>query len=425
MLAACTAEGYTGDIYCKDCGVKTGTGKTTAALGHQYSITVTRQPTISREGIRTYTCTRSGCGHSYTESIPRLSEDSESHSHSYNGTVTREAACTDGGIVTYTCSCGDRYTEHTPALGHNYRSAVTKQPTTTAEGEMTYTCTRCGYSYTTAIARLTATETPEENRPDTGDAGTPEENRPDTGMPFVKDNTEKSGWDIIREDIEAAGDGESITVDMNGSTIVPGNVLDDIKGRDVTIILDLGNGIIWSVNGQSITMDSVGDIDFAVSTGTNSIPVDIINSITGENYSIQISLAYEGEFDFTAVLRINLEEKNAGLYANLYYYNENTEEMEFICADEIAEDGSVNLTFTHASDYVIVIDDKPATEGSEETETATIPKQEGENKEQPENEIWKPFWIILLGAVVLLIGLGGVVVLKEKKKDKGDDERNA
>lgn len=83
---------------------------------------------------------------------------------------------------------------------------------------------------------------------------------------------------------------------------------------------------------------------------------DIINNVTGESYGIQISLAYEGEFGFTAVLSISLGKANAVLTASLYYYNKNTGELEFICKDRITEDGMASLAFTHASDYVIIVD---------------------------------------------------------------------
>lgn len=181
----------------------------------------------------------------------------------------------------------------------------------------------------------------------------------DTGMPQIKDDTGKKGWDVIKDEVDKSKDGGTVVVEMKGTSVVPGNVFDEIKGKNVTIVFDMGGGITWSVNGQSITGDRIGDIDFSVTVGTNTIPVDVINNVTGERKSQQISLAYEGEFGFTAVLSINMDKKNAGLYANLFYYNEKTGKLEFICADKIAEDGTTELTFTHASDYIIVIDETP------------------------------------------------------------------
>ena len=72
--ATCTQTGYAGDTYCTDCDKLMSTGKELAALGHDYKATVTKQPTTTEEGVRTYTCTR--CGHSYTESIAKLTSPS-------------------------------------------------------------------------------------------------------------------------------------------------------------------------------------------------------------------------------------------------------------------------------------------------------------------------------------------------------------
>lgn len=250
-----------------------------------------------------------------------------------------------------------------------------------------------------------------------------------TEAPFIRGENGKEGWDVIRDEVNQTQEGKTVTVDMNGSTVVPGDVLDEIKGKDITIVFDMGNGITWSINGQSIMADRVSDIDFTVTTGTNTIPVDIINNVTGERYSTQISLAYEGEFGFTAVLSINMDAKNAGFYANLFYYNEKTGDLEFICYDEIAADGTAELVFTHASDYAIVIDTEPMDKGVDKADgsKAEVPgtgndnTQTGSDSTQPGTEApdstWNPLWLLLIGAVVIVIGLGVFLVRKKKKSE--------
>lgn len=247
--------------------------------------------------------------------------------------------------------------------------------------------------------------------------------------PFIKGENGKEGWDVIRDEVNQVKDGDTVTVDMNGAAVVPSDVLSEIKGKDVTIVFDMGNGITWSVNGQSITGDAIGDIDFSVTTNTNSIPVDIINNITGERYSKQISLSYDGEFGFTAVLSINMEAENAGLFANLFYYNENTGEMEFICYDEIAADGTADLTFTHASDYAIVIDTEPMdsvsdgevlngeTDSDEEISTIENDKKDTQDVTEADSKTWNPWWVIIICIVVIVITLGAFIVIKKKKSE--------
>ena len=342
--ATCTQTGYAGDTYCTDCDKLLSTGKELAALGHDYKATVTKQPTTTEEGIRTYTCTR--CNSSYTESIAKLPE--EKHTHNYTGSITKEATCTEAGVRTYTCSCGNSYTENIPATGHSYVSKVTKAATTTEEGIMTYTCSKCGHSYTQPIAKIKSDDSNKDNgsqnqKPQSGtDNGNQNQKpQPDTDngnekgdsiKPYIKDDSGKEGWDVIKPQLAEAKSGDTVTVAMNGTTVVPKDVIDSIKGKDTTLVLDMGNGLSWKIYGKDIT-DAAGDIDFDVTVGADagkSIPVDVINNVTGERYSMNLTLAYDGEFGFTATLTVNMESKNAGLYANLFYYNEQTGELEFI-----------------------------------------------------------------------------------------------
>lgn len=425
--ATCTQTGYTGDTYCTDCNKLLRTGEELAALGHDYKATVTKQPTTTEEGVRTYTCTR--CNSSYTESIAKLPE--EQHTHNYTGSITKEATCTEAGVRTYTCSCGNSYTENIPATGHSYVSKVTKAATTTEEGIMTYTCSKCGHSYTQPITKIKSDDSSKDNgsqnqKPQSGtDNGNQNQKpQPDTDngkekgdsiKPYIKDDSGKEGWDVIKPQLEEAKAGDTVTVAMNGTTVVPKDVIDSIKGKDTTLVLDMGNGLSWKIYGKDIT-DAAGDIDFDVTVGADagkSIPVDVINNVTGERSSLNLTLAYDGEFGFTATLTVNMESKNAGLYANLFYYNEQTGELEFISAGQIDPDGNVELVFTHASDYTIVVDTKIMSDNGQADNKAdeTIPASKTDDSTS------KYTWnntIIIIGICIMLIVIGAIFYVRKK-----------
>ena len=90
--AGCETEGYTGDIYCKECGVRLESGTKIAAVGHDWQETVLREPDFDTEGSRLLTCSR--CGSSYEEPIPKLPKPQESESSSEAPTETSEAPTT-------------------------------------------------------------------------------------------------------------------------------------------------------------------------------------------------------------------------------------------------------------------------------------------------------------------------------------------
>ena len=139
-------------------------------------------------------------------------------------------------------------------------------------------------------------------------------------------------------------------------------VFEELSGRDVTLEISLPGGITWTVNGQDIPENAVlTDLDMGVRMDAGSVPVDILNAITGEIGTMQLRLAHDGEFGFTLTLTAPLGSKNAGYWANLYYYHEDAESLTFQTSAKIGPDGSAALVFTHASDYVIVIDDRDHT----------------------------------------------------------------
>lgn len=176
---------------------------------------------------------------------------------------------------------------------------------------------QCGASYTRAIAKLEEIPSTEQ-KPAQGAAADGSQNEP-----FVAEDSEKSGWQMISKQLEQTPAGDIVEIDMNGATTVPSTLFEQVKGKDVQIVFQMGDGICWTVDGRDVT-DIRGDIDFGVTFGSDAgknIPVDVINQVTGEQYSVNLTLAYSGEFGFSATLTVNLEKKNVGYYANLFYYN--------------------------------------------------------------------------------------------------------
>ena len=145
---------------------------------HNYTATVTKQPTCTAEGSKTLKCS---CGDTKTESIPAIghsfgaytynndateaadgtetavcsvcgAKDTRTaagtkiaHVHSYSSAVTKAATCAEEGVITYTCSCGDSYTESIPMTAHSFGDYIYNDDATTEkDGTKTATCSVCG-----------------------------------------------------------------------------------------------------------------------------------------------------------------------------------------------------------------------------------------------------------------------------------------
>lgn len=160
--------------------------------------------------------------------------------------------------------------------------------------------------------------------------------------------------------IEDAVDGVTVKITLStGQTRLDKEVFEALAGRDVTLEISVPGGVSWTVNGQDIPKTAnLTDLNLGVDLGTSGISVDVINAVTGEYGSVQITLAHDGEFGFALTLTAPLGRGNAGLWANLYHYDEARERLTFETSARIAADGSAALRMTHASQYAIVIDDR-------------------------------------------------------------------
>lgn len=119
---------------------------------HSYKAKVTKQPTCTETGEKTYTCS---CGSSYKEVISKLS-------HTAGGWEVKEnATCQKEGTEVKKCtSCGTvMETRAIAKTGHTSSDwIVTKEATETAEGTKVKKCTVCGTILETAsIAKVAHT----------------------------------------------------------------------------------------------------------------------------------------------------------------------------------------------------------------------------------------------------------------------------
>lgn len=63
--------------------------------------------------------------HNYVDGVcTECGAKDPNHTHNYVETVTKEPTCTGAGEKTYACNCGDSYIETMPATGHNYVNGV-------------------------------------------------------------------------------------------------------------------------------------------------------------------------------------------------------------------------------------------------------------------------------------------------------------
>lgn len=220
----------------------------------------------------------------------------------------------------------------------------------------------------------------------------------------------------------AAENKDVLTMDMSKAEMIYAQTLQQIKEQGREVILQMDDQVSWTIHGDTIETDNLKDINLKVTFGNSQIPEWKLEALTANEIFIEMSLEHEGDFGFTAVLSVQLDDAQPGQYANLFYYNEQSGDFEFMCASLIDSKCSVDFEFKHASDYVIIISNETKENLLEERaeEFAYAKAAEAEamtqaKEELPAKEPKKAAGIIVLILLVsAALGIGAFLIFKKK-----------
>ena len=248
-------------------------------------------------------------------------------------------SCTSSGYSgdTYCTDCNETlsYGYTISAYGHDYDNGViTTEPTTETDGIITYTCKRCKHQDTKNLGKL-------------GD-----------GEPYIEGSFQKKSWDTVNDLIKTSKEKDTISIIMNGARTLPASVLSGIKGKDISLNLDMENGFIWEINGTSITSETPADIDLSVTNTAEYIPAALYSLISTNQNDFGFHLGRSGAFDFPAVLSVKADASCAGLMANLFWYDAENGVLQ--CIQTVTVGGAfedsipyADFTLSKGQDYFI------------------------------------------------------------------------
>ncbi len=199
----------------------------------------------------------------------------------------------------------------------------------------------------------------------------------------------------------------SVTIDMQDTTVLSGEEIQLMKDQKLDLVLNIGNQMKWFIDADTVRSEIASAVDMGVQIVNGMISEELITELAGTNEYYELSLAHEGDFGFDPVLQILFSPEDAGSYANLFYYDPDAQELEFICSSVIDENGAASFTFTHASEYLIIITDQPMSNDIQIEESS--------------GGVLK--WVI--GAIVILL-IGAAVVtgifLYRKREEEEEEE---
>lgn len=196
-----------------------------------------------------------------------------------------------------------------------------------------------------------------------------------TTDPGIQGADNIKGWEDIAKYLRQAaeeGQKENIVIQPGSDSVLPKEALSAIKGKDISVELQY-DGFSWIINGKDITGKNLAAVNLKILLNKAAIPGSLIQETAGEKPYVPLQLAHSGEFGFQAALKIQLKESNAGKFASLYYYDPLTKTLKLQSINKVDAKGNTSFQFVHASDYVIVLEDKLSLESELEELKAAVP----------------------------------------------------
>lgn len=176
-----------------------------------------------------------------------------------------------------------------------------------------------------------------------GSSGGGSGSRPTTSTNPTIGGSSKS-WSDIAADLEKLANGSEVTIQLNGNTAVPVEVIKVIDNKDLKVhfIVDSSRG--WFVNGAEITAPAVADFTFI---RTASQKHDGLRGIEGMQFRTNNTGVPTG-------LEIAFKSEHAGKFANLY--NSVDGKLVFVACAKLGADGKLFLPgVTEKGDYIAML----------------------------------------------------------------------
>lgn len=153
-------------------------------------------------------------------------------------------------------------------------------------------------------------------------------------------------WTDIASDIAKLTDGKNATIELNGATSVPADVIKAIASSNAEVTLKVDDVFSWTISGADIDENAAKSADLSISkttvTGTSELRgiVGTCFIIKGTNVKSQLS--------------INFKSTHSGKFANLFKKVDG--KLVFVDNVRVDENGTASgLEVSEKGDYVVML----------------------------------------------------------------------
>ena len=155
-------------------------------------------------------------------------------------------------------------------------------------------------------------------------------------------------WNDVTSEINKLTEGGEATIDLNGNTTVPKDVIKAIADKKALVTINVNSTFSWTIDGSKLTESDITDMDFKVSVMTAS-GTETLRGTVGTGFNID-------NVTDKAVLNIAFKSAHSGKFANLF----KKVDGKLVFADNVKIDengNAIGLEVYEKGEYAVMLGD--------------------------------------------------------------------
>lgn len=151
------------------------------------------------------------------------------------------------------------------------------------------------------------------------------------------------------------GANENFDVSTGVSMEIPADTLRKVAGKNLTLAFHTGDGIAISTSGREIKSVEHG-LNIMLTDGEETALKDTCQGVMeGALYSKMFAMEEKAVYDIHLNIHFSVGQEYAGKYANLYYYDEQTEQVVCEGSFVVTDGGMAMFSLSRGDEYLLTV----------------------------------------------------------------------
>ena len=240
----------------------------------------------------------------------------------------------------------------------------------------------CTAAFNIVVRRRSSSSSDSDNKPSdsgkddgkkddtTTDPGTSDTDKDNTTDGTVSDPTmvgsQVKGWTQLQKKIAAAAKNSRVVINLNGNTSVPADIINTAMKKKITLEFVVNDMLSWVVDTGALKK-TVASLSVGLKTNDVYIPMVLIDS-SGDSEIVRVHTY--GKNKIGAVLYVKTGKKVNNRFANLFRYNEDSHQLDFVDTSKIiSSTGVAQVVPANGGDYVLMLDTRTSLPGDADNST--------------------------------------------------------